>query len=114
MRSFTSDKLQFWRERASGMSCFAYFFSKDTIDQFNTVLKPAIYLCTFYYFNPPRSSLFDNYIVLLCLLYCVSGIAYALAIYLEPGSAQLVSSFAPKLPMCPLMSQNIGSTDFMY
>ncbi|PWA90269.1 pleiotropic drug resistance protein PDR/CDR [Artemisia annua] len=95
MRSFTSDKLQFWRERASGMSCFAYFFSKDTIDQFNTVLKPAIYLCTFYYFNPPRSSLFDNYIVLLCLLYCVSGIAYALAIYLEPGSAQLWSVLLP-------------------
>ncbi|XP_071711737.1 ABC transporter G family member 28-like [Rutidosis leptorrhynchoides] len=95
MRSFTSDKLQFWRERASGMSCFAYFFSKDTIDQFNTVIKPAVYLCTFYYFNPPRSSVFDNYIILLCLLYCVSGFAYALAIYLEPGSAQLWSVLLP-------------------
>ncbi|KVH90758.1 hypothetical protein Ccrd_007228 [Cynara cardunculus var. scolymus] len=41
MRSFTLDKLQFWRERSSGMSCFAYFFSKDTIDHFNTVIKPA-------------------------------------------------------------------------
>ncbi|KAI3823263.1 hypothetical protein L1987_04696 [Smallanthus sonchifolius] len=95
MRSFTSDKLQFWRERGSGMSCFAYFFSKDTIDQFNTILKPAVYLCTFYYFNPPRSSLLDNYVILLCLLYCVSGFAYALAIYLEPGSAQLWSVLLP-------------------
>nr|XP_043624309.1 ABC transporter G family member 28-like [Erigeron canadensis] len=95
MRSFTSDKLQFWRERDSGMSCFAYFFSKDTIDHFNTIIKPAVYLCTFYYFNPPRSSVFDNYIVLLCLLYCVSGFAYALAIYLEPGSAQLWSVLLP-------------------
>ncbi|KAK1435134.1 hypothetical protein QVD17_00894 [Tagetes erecta] len=95
MRSFTSDKLQFWRERASGMSCFAYFFSKDTIDQFNTVIKPAVYLCTFYYFNPPRSSLLDNYVILLCLLYCVSGFAYALAIYLDPGAAQLWSVLLP-------------------
>ncbi|GKE11238.1 hypothetical protein Tco_1414789, partial [Tanacetum coccineum] len=53
------------------------------------------YLCTFYYFNPPRSSLLDNYIVLLCLLYCVSGIAYALAIYLESGFAQLWSVLLP-------------------
>lgn len=95
MRSFTLDKLQFWRERSSGMSCFAYFFSKDTIDQFNTVIKPAVYLCTFYYFNPPRSSIVDNYIILLCLLYCVSGFAYALAIYLEAGSAQLWSVLLP-------------------
>ncbi|KAK9072608.1 hypothetical protein SSX86_009043 [Deinandra increscens subsp. villosa] len=95
MRSFTSDKLQFWRERASGMSCFAYFFSKDTIDQFNTVIKPAVYLCTFYYFNPPRSSLLDNYVILLCLLYCVSGFAYALAIYLDAGAAQLWSVLLP-------------------
>ncbi|KAM0013873.1 putative ABC transporter, AAA+ ATPase domain, P-loop containing nucleoside triphosphate hydrolase [Helianthus debilis subsp. tardiflorus] len=95
MRSFTSDKLQFWRERSSGMSCFAYFFSKDTIDQFSTIIKPAVYLCTFYYFNPPRSSLLDNYVVLLCLLYCVSGFAYALAIYLDAGAAQLWSVLLP-------------------
>ncbi|XP_076884404.1 ABC transporter G family member 28-like [Bidens hawaiensis] len=104
MRSFTTDKFQFGRERSSGMSCFAYFFSKDTIDQFNTVIKPAVYLCTFYYFNPPRSSLLDNYIILLCLLYCVSGFAYALAIYLEAGAAQLVSEFYPRSPFCPLAS----------
>ncbi|KAL8197892.1 hypothetical protein R6Q57_030128, partial [Mikania cordata] len=95
MRSFTSDKLQFWRERGSGMSCLAYFFSKDTIDQFNTIIKPAVYLCTFYYFNPPRSSLLDNYVILLCLLYCVSGFAYALAIYLDAGAAQLWSVLLP-------------------
>ncbi|XP_024985356.1 ABC transporter G family member 28-like [Cynara cardunculus var. scolymus] len=105
MRSFTLDKLQFWRERSSGMSCFAYFFSKDTIDHFNTVIKPAVYLCTFYYFNPPRSSILDNYIILLCLLYCVSGFAYALAIYLEPGSAQLWSVLLPVV-LTLIASQN--------
>ncbi|KAI7724924.1 hypothetical protein M8C21_012702 [Ambrosia artemisiifolia] len=105
MRSFTSDKLQFWRERSSGMSCFAYFFSKDTVDQFNTVIKPAVYLCTFYYFNPPRSSLLDNYVILLCLLYCVSGFAYALAIYLEAGAAQLWSVLLPVV-LTLISSQN--------
>lgn len=44
----------------------------------------------FYFFNNPRSSFWDNYLVLVCLVYCVTGIAYAFAIYLEPGPAQLV------------------------
>lgn len=73
------------------MSSLAYFLAKDTIDHFNTVIKPMVYLSMFYFFNNPRSSITDNYIVLFCLVYCVTGIAYALAIFLEPGPAQLVS-----------------------
>lgn len=72
------------------MSSLAYFLAKDTIDHFNTIVKPAVYMSMFYFFNNPRSSILDNYIVLLCLVYCVTGIAYALAIYFEPGPAQLV------------------------
>lgn len=73
------------------MSSLAYFLAKDTIDHFNTVIKPVVYLSMFYFFTNPRSSFADNYTVLLCLVYCVTGIAYALAIFFEPGSAQLVS-----------------------
>lgn len=91
LRSFSHDKIHYWRESASGMSSMAYFLSKDTTDLFNVVLKPILYLSMFYYFNNPRSSLLDNYIVLLCLVYCVTGIAYILAIVFEPGPAQLVS-----------------------
>ncbi|THG22222.1 hypothetical protein TEA_029208 [Camellia sinensis var. sinensis] len=90
LRSFALDKLHYWRESASGMSSLAYFLAKDTIDHFNTIIKPVVYLSMFYFFNNPRSSFFDNYIVLVCLVYCVTGIAYAFAIYLEPGPAQLV------------------------
>lgn len=72
------------------MSSSAYFLSKDTVDHFGTIVKPGVYLSMFYFFNNPRSTIFDNYIILLCLVYCVTGIAYALAIYFEPGSAQLV------------------------
>lgn len=93
LRSFSQDRLQYWRESASGMSSTAYFLSKDTIDCFNTIVKPLVYLSMFYFFNNPRSSFADNYIVLLCLVYCVTGIAYILAIFLEPGPAQLVSTF---------------------
>ncbi|XP_059667628.1 putative white-brown complex homolog protein 30 [Cornus florida] len=89
LRTFSLDKLHYWRESASGMSSLAYFLSKDTIDHFNTVVKPLVYLSMFYFFNSPRSSFMDNYIVLLCLVYCVTGIAYVFAILLEPGSAQL-------------------------
>ncbi|GMP88884.1 hypothetical protein CsSME_00040707 [Camellia sinensis var. sinensis] len=89
LRSFALDKLHYWRESASGMSSLAYFLAKDTIDHFNTIIKPVVYLSMFYFFNNPRSSFFDNYIVLVCLVYCVTGIAYAFAIYLEPGPAQL-------------------------
>ena len=91
LRSFSLEKLHYWRESDSGMSSLAYFLSKDTIDHFNTVIKPVVYLSMFYFFTNPRSTFADNYIVLLCLVYCVTGIAYALSIFFEPGAAQLVS-----------------------
>jgi hypothetical protein len=91
LRSFSLDKLHYWRESASGMSSLAYFLSKDTVDHFSTLIKPLVYLSMFYFFNNPRSSFTDNYFVLLCLVYCVTGIAYVLAIFLQPGPAQLVS-----------------------
>ncbi|XP_055836085.1 ABC transporter G family member 28 [Solanum dulcamara] len=95
LRSFSLDKLHYWRESASGMSGLAYFMAKDTIDHINTIIKPAVYLSMFYFFNNPRSSILDNYLVLLCVVYCVTGIAYALAIYFEPGQAQLWSVLLP-------------------
>ncbi|GMH28769.1 hypothetical protein Nepgr_030612 [Nepenthes gracilis] len=95
LRSFTQDRLQYWRESASGMSSLAYFLSKDTIDHFNTFIKPLVYLSMFYFFNNPRSSFGDNYIVLVCLVYCVTGIGYAFAIFLEPSPAQLWAVLLP-------------------
>ncbi|KAG8380526.1 hypothetical protein BUALT_Bualt06G0024800 [Buddleja alternifolia] len=95
LRSFSQDKLQYWRESASGISSLAHFASKDTVDLFNTLIKPVVYLSMFYFFSNPRSSFASNYIVLLCLVYCVTGIAYALAIFLEPGPSQLCSVLLP-------------------
>ncbi|WOG87603.1 hypothetical protein DCAR_0206833 [Daucus carota subsp. sativus] len=95
LRSFSLDKLHYWRESASGMSSLAYFLAKDTIDHFATIVKPGVYLSMFYFFNNPRSTIYDNYFVLVCLVYCVTGIAYALAIYFEAGSAQLWSVLLP-------------------
>ena len=90
LRTFSLDKLHYWRERSSGMSSLAYFLAKDTIDHFNTIIKPLVYLSMFYFFNNPRSSVTDNYFVLVCLVYCVTGLAYVLAILFEPAPAQLV------------------------
>ncbi|KAK4771791.1 hypothetical protein SAY86_013566 [Trapa natans] len=95
LRSFSLDKLHHWRESFSGISSLAYFMAKDTIDHFNTIIKPLVYLSMFYFFNNPRSSFGDNYVVLLCLVYCVTGIAYVFAIYFEPGPAQLWSVLLP-------------------
>ncbi|KAK9124214.1 hypothetical protein Sjap_013816 [Stephania japonica] len=95
LRSFSLDKLVHWRERSAGMSSLAFFLSKDTIDHFNTIIKPLVYLSMFYFFNNPRSSFAENYVILLCLVYCVTGIAYALSIFLQPGPAQLWSVLLP-------------------
>ncbi|PKA53280.1 Putative white-brown complex like protein 30 [Apostasia shenzhenica] len=95
LRSFSLEKLHYWRERASGMSSLAYFLSKDTIDHFNTVIKPIVYLSMFYFFNNPRSSIADNYIILVALVYCVTGIGYFFAIFFQPGTAQLWSALMP-------------------
>ncbi|KAL0303260.1 UNVERIFIED_CONTAM: ABC transporter G family member 24 [Sesamum radiatum] len=95
LRTFALDKLQYRRERASGISSLAHFVAKDTIDHFSTLIKPLVYLSMFYFFSNPRSLFFDNYIVLLCLVYCVTGVAYALAIFLEPGPSQLCSVLLP-------------------
>ncbi|KAL0358650.1 UNVERIFIED_CONTAM: ABC transporter G family member 24 [Sesamum angustifolium] len=95
LRTFSLDKLQYRRERASGISSLAHFVAKDTIDHFNTLIKPLVYLSMFYFFSNPRSYFIDNYIVLLCLVYCVTGIAYVFTIFLEPGSSQLCSVLLP-------------------
>ncbi|KAJ4844073.1 hypothetical protein Tsubulata_044710 [Turnera subulata] len=63
LRSFSLDKLQYWREASSGT---------------------------------PRSSVTDNYIVLLCLVYyCVTGISYAVVVSFEPGPARLWAFLLP-------------------
>ncbi|KAL8171205.1 hypothetical protein V2J09_023009 [Rumex salicifolius] len=97
LRTFSLDKLQYWRESASGISSLASFLAKDTVDHFNTLIKPIVYLSMFYFFTNPRTAFLDIYIVLVCLVYCVTGIGYAFAIYLEPGPAQL---FSVLLPVC--------------
>nr|GMC48448.1 ABC transporter G family member 24-like [Ipomoea batatas] len=111
LRTFSLDKLQYWRESSSGISSLAHFVSKDTIDHFNTVIKPAVYLSMFYFFSNPRSSFADNYIVLLCLVYCVTGIGYALAIFLEPGPSQLCAVLLPVV--LTLVATRTGSGKFL-
>ncbi|KAK6156348.1 hypothetical protein DH2020_010596 [Rehmannia glutinosa] len=111
LRSFSQDKLQYWRESASGISSLAHFVSKDTVDLFNTLIKPVVYLSMFYFFSNPRSSFASNYLVLLCLVYCVTGIAYALAIFLEPGPSQLCSVLLPVV--LTLISTQLNASKFV-
>ncbi|KAK4776637.1 hypothetical protein SAY86_005325 [Trapa natans] len=108
LRSFSLEKLQHWRESASGMSTLAYFLAKDTIDHFNTAIKPVVYLSMFYFFTSPRSSFLENYIVLLCLVYCVTGIGYSLAIFFEAGAAQLWSVLLPVIMTLVATRRNTG------
>ncbi|XP_074276383.1 ABC transporter G family member 24-like isoform X2 [Silene latifolia] len=97
LRTFSLDKLHYMRESASGMSSLAHFLAKDTIDHFNSVIKPVVYLSMFYFFTNPRSTFLDNYTVLICLVYCVTGMGYAFATFLNPGPAQL---FSVLIPVC--------------
>ncbi|KDP44011.1 hypothetical protein JCGZ_05478 [Jatropha curcas] len=110
LRSFSLDKLHYWRESASGMSSLAYFLAKDTVDHFNTFVKPLVYLSMFYFFNNPRSTVTDNYVVLICLVYCVTGIAYGLAICFDPGPAQL---WAVLLPVVLTLIATRGDSKFI-
>ncbi|KAK8463535.1 hypothetical protein SEVIR_1G375300v4 [Setaria viridis] len=115
LRSFTLDKINYWRERASGMSSLAYFMSKDTIDHFNTIVKPIVYLSMFYFFNNPRSSIWENYVVLLALVYCVTGIGYTFAIFFQPSSAQLWSALLPVvLTLIATQQKNTMYADLCY
>ena len=91
LRTFSYDKLTFWRESASGINRVAYFLAKDVVDLFNVVIKPVIYLSMFYFFSNPRSTFVSNFTVTLVLVYCVTGIAYICSILLQPAPAQLVS-----------------------
>ncbi|KAM3238152.1 hypothetical protein P3L10_013182 [Capsicum annuum] len=70
LRSFSLDKLHYWRRSAFGMSSLVYFLDKDTVDHINTIVKRTVYLSVFYFFNNPRFSIFDNCGVLLCRILC--------------------------------------------
>lgn len=77
------------------MSSLAYFLAKDTVDHFNTIVKPVVYLSMFYFFNNPRSTFLDNFAVMVALVYCVTGVGYTFAICFKPASAQLVRQHFP-------------------
>ncbi|XP_039021789.1 putative white-brown complex homolog protein 30 [Hibiscus syriacus] len=95
LRTYSLDKLEYKRETEAGISSLAHFLSKDTIDNFNVIIKPVAYLSMFYFFNNPRSSFEDNYVILACLVYCVTGMAYVLAIAFTPSLAQLWAALVP-------------------
>ncbi|KAK8546304.1 hypothetical protein V6N12_027097 [Hibiscus sabdariffa] len=95
LRTYSLDKLEYKRETEAGISSLAHFLAKDTIDMFNVIIKPVAYLSMFYFFNNPRSSFQDNYVILMCLVYCVTGIAYVLAIAVAPSLAQLWAALVP-------------------
>jgi hypothetical protein len=103
LRTFSNDKLTFWRESSSGINRVAYFLAKDVVDLFNVVIKPVIYLSMFYFFSNPRSTFVSNFTVTLVLVYCVTGIAYITSILLEPAPAQLVSPFFSSFYLSDLM-----------
>ncbi|EPS61201.1 hypothetical protein M569_13598, partial [Genlisea aurea] len=111
LRSFSGDKLQYRRESASGISSLAHFVSKDTVDFFDVLIKPLVYLSMFYFFSTPRSSFADNYLVLLCLVYCVIGVAYAFAVFLEPGPSQLLAVLVPVV--MTLISSQVNGSDLV-
>ncbi|KAF3322103.1 ABC transporter G family member 28-like protein [Carex littledalei] len=107
LKSFSQDQLQYWRERASGMSSLAYFLAKDTVDHFNTIVKPVVYLSMFYFFNNPRSTFLDNVAVMVALVYCVTGVGYTFAVCFQPASAQLWSAL---LPVVLTLLPTLGTT----
>ncbi|GAA0138342.1 ATP-binding cassette [Lithospermum erythrorhizon] len=108
LRSFSLDKLHYWRESGSGMSSLACFLAKDTVDNFNSLIKPLVFLSMFFFFNNPRSTFQENYFILFCLIYCVTGIAYIFAICLGPGPAQL---WCVLLPVVLTLIANQGPND---
>ncbi|GAQ81712.1 ABC transporter G family [Klebsormidium nitens] len=89
LRTFGADKLNFWRESASGVSRPAYFLAKDASDHVHTLGKSYVYMSIFYYFKNMRSTFHDNIVVTLALSYCCTGIGYVLSIVFKPASAQL-------------------------
>ncbi|KAG0609196.1 hypothetical protein M758_8G165400 [Ceratodon purpureus] len=108
LRTFSVDKLQYWRESASGVNRVAFFIAKDMADLVNVVLRPLIYLSMFYFFCNPRSTFLSNYCVTLVLVYCVTGYAYIIAILLEPASAQLCAVFLPVIATLIVSSKRTG------
>lgn len=109
LRTFSNDKLTFWRESASGINRGAYFLAKDVVDLFNVVIKPVIYLSMFYFFSNPRSTFASNFTVTLVLVYCVTGIAYICSILLQPAPAQLWSVFLPILATLIISVKRTGA-----
>ncbi|CAM6061208.1 unnamed protein product [Sphagnum tenellum] len=108
LRTFSQEKLQFWRESASGINRVAYFLAKDTVDLFNVLVKPVIYLSMFFYFSNPRSSFVENFEITVVFVYCATGIAYILGILFQPAPAQLWSVFLPILATLIVASKRTG------
>ena len=57
----------------------AHYAALDTLGHVGTAVRSLLYLVTYAAFAQPRASFWRLYAVVLCLVYCCTGVAYFLS-----------------------------------
>jgi len=114
LRLFGKERLVYWREAASGISRFAYFFGKTLCALITVPLLPIAFLAMFHPFCSPRGTIGDYMQVLVVTQFVSQGLGHLISIVLTPDKAQLagvvvslvfamVAGFSPTIPELDVM-----------
>ena len=90
IKTFSSDKLTFWREAGSGMSVLAYFLSRNVVDLVPIlVVRPGVYSLVVYDMVQPNIDRTIFIIIFMGVSWCQSGLGYVMAALVDERNVQL-------------------------
>ena len=91
LRTFGTNRLEFWRESSSGVSVTAYFAANCLVELPLLVIKPLMYHFVYYGLTLPAVSNFTYGFCLFAVSWCASGYAYCISILVAPKNATLTA-----------------------
>lgn len=91
LRVFGANRAAFWREASAGINRFAYFIAADIAQIPVMLATPMIYLSIYHTLTSPRSSFGDQYVVLLAVVFCCSGMSYMVSLLCSHKNGQMAA-----------------------
>lgn len=91
-KTFSQDRVVFFRESARGLNKLAYFWALETFDHAGTLLRAVVYMTMYYSFSQPRAVIWQMYVVTVAIVYCCTGTAYFLSQVFSLQAAQLTAA----------------------
>ena len=92
LRVYGSDRIQFWRDNASGTSSISYFIAQQIVHLPSILLAPIYYMCIYCALVSTDAPMITFYLHALNTYWCAAGIGYCVSIFTQPKIAPLAGT----------------------